>query len=117
MSEMSKREKTKAFWVAEIQRWETSDLSLIDYCEKHQINQSTLYYWRARLSKMNDTKNNPTPVARLIPVKIKTNTPDTKISHSEYLQVKLSDMIIQIPLTIQPSHIAKLIRAIGKQYD
>lgn len=116
MSEISKSEKTKAFWTEEIQRWESSDLSITDYCEKYQINQSTLYYWRVKLSKT-DTKNNTPPLARLIPVQIKTNIPDAKISHSEYLEVKLSDMVIQIPLTIQPSHIAKLIRAIGKQYD
>jgi len=109
MLEHNKRAQNEAIWIEHIKAWEQSGLTLIAYCLEHKINKSTLYYWRDRLKKK------PTAASTTF-IPIRTHSFASPVQ-SEYLIVKFSSIIMQIPTTMDTNNVIKLLRALGQAHD
>jgi hypothetical protein len=56
-------------WRRWIQRWETSDLTVADFCARHHLSQPNFYSWRRRLQQRDAA------VPAFVPVRIVPDQP------------------------------------------
>ena len=60
---MAKRERDPAreqFWRKTISAWQSSGLTISDYCQRHQLTQTAFHHWR-REPRRRDTKSASRP--------------------------------------------------------
>lgn len=76
-----------AFWSGHIEAWQRSGLSQGAYCRQHGLSQSSLNYWRARLSKSDKVS---APSVTFVPVPLPAPAPAI-IAPSEPILVHVGD--------------------------
>lgn len=91
------REEKHKFWRKHIDAWRTSGQNQKEYCVQQEINESTLRYWRTKLSKEKGFVE--------IPVKIESeSTIDIIIKNTVKLQIRKGfdpDLLIQAVKTLE----------------
>lgn len=91
------RQEKHKFWQKHIDAWQTSGQSQTEYCMQQEIKESTLRYWRTKLSRKKCFIE--------IPVKIESeSTIDIIIKDTMKLQVRKGfdpDLLIQAVKTLE----------------
>ena len=80
-------------WRQRIAKCRKSNLTVTEWCAKHQISEGTYYYWHKRIAQLDDTEKNVPVFADVTPVLVKesqTFSTDLTISWNQ-LQMNVSN--------------------------
>ena len=80
-------------WRQRIAKCRKSNLTVTEWCAKHQISEGTYYYWHKRIAQLDDTEKNVPVFADVTPALVKesqTFSTDLTISCNQ-LQMNVSN--------------------------
>lgn len=83
---------------AHMRKYEASGQTAIVYCNKHKLSQATFYYWRKKLSQLQDDQNIQFREIKLNPY---ISTPVIRIQYG-------TGVTVQIEGEVSPSYIREL---------
>ena len=66
------RESVRQSWAERLARFESSNLSVLDFCRAEGVASQSLYYWKRKLAGPADA---PGPVPQFVPVRLSASAP------------------------------------------
>ena len=95
--------KPEPFWRDLIARWKVSGQTVAAFCAAHRVSQATFYSWRKRLAAPGPATTTLAPT--FAPVRV---VPDPTAE-----VVLTTGLVIRVPVSADPTTVARLVAALG----
>lgn len=97
---MTTSEKSR-FWQQHLDRWPTSGMTQVAYCQAHGLKLATFQYWRKRLREMTA----PVDSGAFVPVVVR----DARYIADTIIVVRIGPAMLDVPL----SHLSEVLQTLG----